>query len=584
MSTGYAYIRYSTRRQGADDRDSVTRQKASIRAIAARHGVEVPEENFFYENGVSAYTGENSKTGKLKDLIDQIENLSIAPGDFVFVESIDRLSRQRLLQAKDLVYGILKKNVILVTTMDGYIYKLHEDQADIMKQDIMLTVISSRAHEESLTKSNRRKSAWLKAKTAAETGAVFNKNRLPYGVIFDEKTSTLAIDKKAQEEIEFILENLKREGVTSTIKKANAFAAINWTQARVKDIFDTKYVLGYFMSQTKIDGKMVLDKHIENYYPKIVSASLFLEAKEAMSNRKVKKQQGRVTQNNANIFRHSCFCERCGKSLVFMNNYNSKGSRYFYMTCQQNIENGNCKNRFRYDLAVKLFLDTMQEFDRLNKKSVSLEVIDVNQYANLDEATLKVIEEVNDSLNIINDGSSGAFNLAKKFVELSKSSKIEDTKTRQKLKKLRDRQSDLEVSVENLNKSVENIKSGIIPSAVLNRLSKEETQLSEIKEEIEKLAISKNKSKIQELEFKNLNTTIEFLKTEEGRLNIINFLTSNNIRFSFDFIADTLNAIAYVNNERIGQLSTLYDRENKAAPLGIYGFDNLGNVFTLQNV
>lgn len=579
MPTGYAYIRYSTRRQGADDKDSVTRQKASIRAIAARHGVEVPEENFFYENGVSAYTGENSKTGKLKDLIDQIENLSIAPGDFVFVESIDRLSRQRLLQAKDLVYGILKKGVILVTTMDGYIYKLHEDQADIMKQDIMLTVISSRAHEESLTKSNRRKSAWKKAKTEAEeTGIVFNKNRLPYGVIFDEKTNTLVIDKKAQEEIEFILENLKREGVTSTIKKANAFAAINWTQARVKDIFDTKYVLGYFMSQTKIDGKMVLDKHIENYYPKIVSASLFLEAKEAMSNRKVKKHQGRVTQNNANIFRHSCFCERCGKSLVFMNNYNSKGSRYFYMTCQQNIENGNCKNRFRYDLAVKLFLDTMQEFDRLNRKSVSLEPIDVTQYANLDEATLKEIEEMNKSLSVIIDGSSGAFKLAKKFVELSKSNKVEDTKTRQKLKKLRDRQSDLEVSVENLNKSVETIKSGIIPSAILNRLSKEEIELNEIREEIEKLAISKNKSKVQELEFTNLDKTIDFLKTEEGRLNIINFLTSNNIRFSFEYISDTLNSTAYVNNERIGQLSTKND--NKSTPLGIYGFDNLGNVFT----
>ncbi|MBJ2277921.1 recombinase family protein [Pseudomonas sp. MF6767] len=579
MPTGYAYIRYSTRRQGADDKDSVTRQKASIRAIAARHGVEVPEENFFYENGVSAYTGENSKTGKLKDLIDQIENLSIAPGDFVFVESIDRLSRQRLLQAKDLVYGILKKGVILVTTMDGYIYKLHEDQADIMKQDIMLTVISSRAHEESLTKSHRRKSAWKKAKTEAEeTGIVFNKNRLPYGVIFDEKTNTLVIDKKAQEEIEFILENLKREGVTSTIKKANAFAAINWTQARVKDIFDTKYVLGYFMSQTKIDGKMVLDKHIENYYPKIVSASLFLEAKEAMTNRKVKKHQGRVTQNNANIFRHSCFCERCGKSLVFMNNYNSKGSRYFYMTCQQNIENGNCKNRFRYDLAVKLFLDTMQEFDRLNKKSVLLEPIDVTQYANLDEEILREIEEVNKSLSMISDGSSGAFKLAKKFVELSKSNKIEDTKTRQKLKKLRDRQSDLEISVENLNKSVGTIKSGIIPSAILNRLSKEEVELNEIKEEIEKLAISKNKRKVQELEFTNLDKTIDFLKTEEGRLNIINFLTSNNIRFSFEYISDTLNSTAYVNNERIGQLSTQND--NKSAPLGIYGFDNLGNVFT----
>ena len=578
MATGYAYIRYSTRRQGADDKDSVTRQKASIRAIAANHGVEVPEQNFFYENGVSAYTGENSKTGKLKDLIDQIENLSIAPGDFVFVESIDRLSRQRLLQAKELVYGILKKGIILVTTIDGYVYSY--DSKSVMEQDIMLTVISTRAHEESLTKSNRRKSAWSKAKTGAESGIVFNKNRLPYGVIYDDESNSLTIDKQAQEEIEFILENLKREGVTSTIKKANTFAAINWTQARVKDIFDTKYVLGYFMSQTKIDGKMVLDKHIENYYPKIVSASLFLEAKAAMTNRMIKNHQGRVTQNNANIFRHSCFCERCGKSLVFMNNYNSKGNRYFYMTCQQNIENGNCKNRFRYDLAVKLFLDTMQQFDRLNQNSDSVELIDVTQYANLDEATLREIEEVNRSLSIINDGSSGVFKLAKKFVELSKSNKVEDTKTRQKLKKLRDRQSDLEVSVQNLNKSVENIKSGIIPSAILNRLSKEEVELSEIKEEIEKVAVSKNKRKVQELEFTNLNKTIDFLKTEDGRLNIINFLTSNNIRFSFEFISDTLNATAYVNNERIGQLSTLYDKENKSAPLGIYGFENLGNVFT----
>jgi len=576
MATGYAYIRYSTRRQGADDKDSVTRQKASIRAIAARHGVEVPEDNFFYENGVSAYTGENSKTGKLKDLIDQIENLSIAPGDFVFVESIDRLSRQRLLQAKELVYGILKKGIILVTTMDGYVYSY--DSKNVMEQDIMLAVISSRAHEESLTKSNRRKSAWLKAKTEAESGVVFNKNCLPYGIIYDNESNSLTIDKRAQEEIEFILENLKREGVTSTIKKVNAFAAINWTQARVKDIFDTKYVLGYFMSQTKIDGKMVLDKHIENYYPKIVSASLFLEAKEAMTNRKVKKHQGRVTQNNANIFRHSCFCERCGKSLVFMNNYNSKGSRYFYMTCQQNIENGNCKNRFRYDLAVKLFLDTMQEFDRLNKASVLLEPIDITQYTNLDEATLKEIEEVNKSLYIINDGSSGAFKLAKKFVELSKSNIVEDTNTRQKLKKLKDRQSDLEVSVANLNKSVENITSGIIPSAIINRLSKEEVELGEIKEEIEKVAVSKNKRKVQELEFTNLKKTIDFLKTEDGRLNIINFLTSNSIRFSFEFSSDTLNATAYVNNERIGQLSTQND--NKSAPLGVYGFDNLGNVFT----
>ncbi|WP_449102064.1 recombinase family protein [Pseudomonas extremaustralis] len=576
MPTGYAYIRYSTRRQGADDKDSVTRQKASIRAIAANHGVEVPEANFFYEDGVSAYTGENSKTGKLKDLIDQIENLSIAQGDYVFVESIDRLSRQRLLQAKDLVYGILKKGIILVTTIDGYVYSYNSKS--IMEQDIMLTVISTRAHEESLTKSNRRKSAWLKAKTEAEnSGTVFNKNRLPYGVIYDEETKTLGIDEKAKEEIEFVLENLKLEGVTSTIKKVNKFSAINWTQARVKDLFDTKYVLGYFMSQTKIEGKMVLDKHIENYYPKIVTATAFLEAKEAMAKRKSKDQRGRVTQNNANIFRHSCFCERCGKSLVFMNNYNSKGKRYFYMTCQQNIENGNCKNRFRYDLAVKLFLDTMSHYDALSKRETLLTPVEIDKYEHFDSDILDILKEINTSFSVINESAAGAITLAKKFVELSKSNKVEDTKKKQKVKILTDQRNDLEVTISNLNKSMEAIKSGIIPASVLNRLNNEEEKLSKIKEELESLSVST--PKFQAAEFNTLSKTIEFLKTEEGRLKIINFLTANNIRFSFDYNSEILNAKVFVNNEMVtGHLTTIH--ENKSAPLGIYGFDNLGNVFT----
>lgn len=578
MPIGYAYIRYSTRRQGTDDKDSVTRQKAGIRAIAASHGVEVPEENFFYEDGVSAYTGDNEKKGKLKDLIDQIEALTISEGDYVFVESIDRLSRQRLLQTKDLVYGILKKGVIIVTTIDGYVYRLRENQQDTLHQDIMLSVISTRAHEESLTKSTRRKSAWRKAKTEAETGIVFNKNRLPYGVIFNEETQSLGIDEVARDEIEFILQNLKREGVTATIKKANQFAKINWTQARVKDFFETKYVLGYFMSQKKIEGKIVFDKYVEDYYPKMVEPSLFLEAKEAMKNRKVRKHSGRVTQDNINIFRHSCFCQRCGKSLVFMNNYNRKGRRYFYMTCQQNIETGACKNRFRYDLAVKIFFDTMKEFDRLNNSKTSVSPIDIAQYKELDEVTLKEIEDINKALELINEHSSGAFKLARKFLELSKAKPSADRETKKKLKDLTTRKHQLEVSISNLNKSVEALTSGAIPLVIIARLSKEEQELSSIREEIEKLEVSKNQTKIHRLEFNNLKKTKEFLMTEEGRLNIINFLTSNAIKFSFDFSNDTLAASAYVGSDCIGLLST--KNENRSAPLECYGFENLGSMLT----
>lgn len=582
MPTGYAYIRYSTRRQGSDDKDSVSRQKDSIRAIAARHEIEIEEKNFFYENGVSAFTGANAaEGGKLKDLIDLIEALTIKAGDYVFVESIDRLSRQRLLQTKDLVYGILKKGVILITTIDGYVYRLHEEQKDSLHQDIMLSVISTRAHEESLTKSTRRKSAWKKAKEQAESdGFVFNKNRLPYGVLYNEETRKLYIDTKAQEEIIYIFENLKIQGVTSTIKKVNQFSNIKWTQARVKDIFETKYVLGFYMSQKKVDGKIVFDKYIENYYPKMVEDTLFIEAKESMTKRKIKKQSGRVTQDSVNIFRHSCFCARCGSSMVFMNNYNSKGRRYFYMTCQQNIETGACKTRFRYDLAVKMFLDTMSEFDKMNNSKLNLETIDLSKFKEIDEETKLIIENMNKSIETITEHASGVFKLAKLFIDLSKSKTTTDTKLKTKIKAITDKKNKLEITIQNLNKSVESITDGVIPAVIIKQLTANEAELEKVKEELEKLSVSNGIVKTQKLEFTTLRKTIQFLKTEEGRLNIINFLTSNNIRFSFDYYSECLYATAYVNKVKIAQIETIY--EDKSAPVGVYGFNNLAEDFTSQ--
>lgn len=576
MPTGYAYIRYSTRRQGTDDKDSVTRQKASIREIAATHDVEIPEENFFYEDGVSAFTGANSKKGKLREVIDQIENLKISAGDYIFVESIDRLSRERLLQAKDLVYGIIKKGVILVTTIDRHVYRLHDDQTKVLHQDLMLSVISTRAHEESQTKSIRRKSAWSKAKIAAESGEIFNKNRTPYGVIFDEEKNEFKIDESAKQEIEFVFENLKKEGTIRTLKKVNQFSKIKWSAARIKDLIKTKHVIGFYMSQKKIDGKIVFDKFIENYYPRIISDQVFLEVKEIMENRKIKKQQGRVTKDNANIFRHSCICKRCGSSLVFMNNYNSAGRRYFYMNCMQNLETGKCKNRFRYDLAVKLFLDTMREFDKISKNDKDLSPIDLSKHPDLDEATIKEVEAANKALAIISEGVTGAEKLARIFLKLSKTNEVVDKAKLIKLAELHQKKSTLSISIQNLNKSVESIETGIIPAVMLNRLSKEEQEIKMIDEEIEKLNVAQNRS--AKIEFDTLKKTIDFLKTEDGRLSIINFLTSNNIKFSFEFMSNRLYTTVYYNDKEITHFNTLND--NKSAPLGIYGFDNLGNVFT----
>ncbi|EOC5506833.1 recombinase family protein [Pseudomonas aeruginosa] len=129
MPTAYAYLRYSSKAQGGDDKDSIDRQMASIRALTAHYGVDLLPENIYRDDGISSFDGSNKKTGKLKDLIDLILNQSIKEGDIVFVESIDRLSRQKFRLSKELVYSILDKGVILITTIDNRIYQKTDDNS-----------------------------------------------------------------------------------------------------------------------------------------------------------------------------------------------------------------------------------------------------------------------------------------------------------------------------------------------------------------------------------------------------------------------------------------------------------------------
>ncbi|HBQ89950.1 MAG TPA: hypothetical protein DD803_10955 [Alcaligenes faecalis] len=48
------------------------------------------------DKGISAFRGANVRIGRLKGLLDRVENGEIERGDYIIVESIDRLTRQKL--------------------------------------------------------------------------------------------------------------------------------------------------------------------------------------------------------------------------------------------------------------------------------------------------------------------------------------------------------------------------------------------------------------------------------------------------------------------------------------------------------
>jgi DNA invertase Pin-like site-specific DNA recombinase len=570
--SGYAYIRHSTKRQGGDDKDSVTRQKESIRLLAEQYKVELPDDNFFYENGVSAFSGKNRTHGKLKELIDQIDSLRIRPGDYVFVESIDRLSRQRLLQAKELVNGILEKGIILVTTIDNQRYEKASEAngIDDLAQDILLSVIAKRAHEESRTKSVRRLSAWNKAKKEAdEKRKPFNVKRPPFGVQYNDLTQNFEPHPEQAEELTRIFESLKLQGVTATIKEINKNSLVRWTSNRVKDIFETKYPLGFMYSQKKVDGKMQFDKYIENYYPQLVSYELFEEARQAMQQRKIKKRVGRASVGNVNIFRHTARCGQCGESMFFMHNFGSGKKHYYYLSCRSNFEqNVKCNNRIRYDFAVQILFVAIQHAELLSWLSEQTDE-DKKQFGDYLYKSFKDLDEIGIS--------NGMLTLATAFLKIMSTSS-EHKAYNTEIIQIEGELSKAKIRLENLERSAESIIDGNYPSILLKQLASAEESISSLKEKREQYITNASTQK-SDLKIETLKQFTNLFREETGRLEIINFLVSNGLTFSFDYDKQSkkMTTTVHIDNKLI---STLYSI-NDNTYLSEFGFKNLGDEFKL---
>lgn len=533
MPTAYAYIRYSSKAQGGADRDSVDRQMSSIEAITKRQKIELLPENIFSDTGVSGYDGSNSRTGKLKELIDRINSLEIRKGDYVFVESIDRLSRQRLLQAKELVNNILEKGIVLITTIDGQRYEKPNDVngIDDLQQDILLSVISKRAHEESRTKSIRRKSAWNRAKASAETDQkIFNAHNPPYGIYFDKKTNSFKINEDEAKEIRQIFESLKYVGVSQAIREMNGTSKRKWTNKNVSHLFSTKYPLGYYMAQRRDENKRkVFESYVENYYPQIISFELWQEVRNAMEGRKHRKNYGSHSLGNLNIFRHAVKCGECKASLLFEMNKNPKGIQYSYFHCHTRKEiKGKCNQpRFRFEYALGILLELVKNATE-NPNYIGDGYIDPDYIDVLDPSVWQARHNNFKELlaDIMNDKGGAIANqqkLSTLEAELSKNLIIE----------------------QNLNKSFEGFADGVIPDLFINRVIKVKNSITELRTEITKLKASLNTNKT-DLRIYSTKDILRLYETEQGRLELNHFFTVNEITFIFEYSKETRTLIGKV--------------------------------------
>ncbi len=163
----YSYLRFSTPEQ--ERGDSFRRQTEAAQRYAEQHGLELDDSLTLQDRGVSAFRGRNVVEGTLDEFIEAVNIGYVRPGSYLLVESLDRLSRDRLLPVLNLFASLLEKGLTIVTLSDTKVYT--KDSLNNIADLMLSLLVMARAHEESAMKSHRMKAAWRsKREKAAASG------------------------------------------------------------------------------------------------------------------------------------------------------------------------------------------------------------------------------------------------------------------------------------------------------------------------------------------------------------------------------------------------------------------------------
>jgi DNA invertase Pin-like site-specific DNA recombinase len=251
----YSYIRMSTDTQLKGD--SLRRQSELSRKYAAENGLELVENFNLNDIGVSAFRGDNVTEGNLGKFISAVEAGEIAKGSYLLVESLDRISRQRIGAAMTLFQRITAAGISIVTLTDGQIYRANEDD---MAQMIVSVVIMSRAYEESETKSKRLSAAW-ENKRKNISKKVLTSKCPAWLEVKEDRSGYVQISSRVKIVKDIFHLAANGHGSHLITRKLNAnkvkpFGKTNgWVESYVTKILGNIAVLGEFQPHRKVGGK-----------------------------------------------------------------------------------------------------------------------------------------------------------------------------------------------------------------------------------------------------------------------------------------------------------------------------------------
>ncbi|HFR4132256.1 TPA: recombinase family protein, partial [Raoultella ornithinolytica] len=314
----YSYQRWSSAVQA--DGTSKARQSHAAEQYAKANNLELVE---IVDAGISGFKSVNSKSGALAQFLEAVDAGLIIKNSYLYVESLDRITRDEIDIALELFMGILRRGITIVTGMDNKIYThagIKGNPIDLLTSILLFT----RAHEESKTKQQRTNGNALALIRRFQEGlptTIKSIGSHPWWI--DSSTDKFEAVRKhpilwkcAYDAVNLFLEGKSVFKVTKYLNDTypHVYKGKSWSIANVRKLRFNKAVYG--TREITVDSKLYV---LEKYYPALISEGQFLRLEKIRETTKYIGKVGEQTNNinllsGMKIFR----CGHCGGTMMAM--------------------------------------------------------------------------------------------------------------------------------------------------------------------------------------------------------------------------------------------------------------------------
>ncbi len=276
MPVAYSYKRFSTPSQA--EGDSIRRQTAAAQRYIDDHpeyGLVLDTTLVLVDEGVSAFRGDNLKSGHLARFIRAVKDGVVAPGSWLLLESLDRFTRQSVNLAAAELLNLINRGIVVVTLHNGTIYREEDFEGIDGLVNLMGALIAMQGHHhEQVTKGKRVAAAWGAKYDRVNKGHILTRT-VPFWLeVNADKTGFNVLADRVEVVREIFKRRAEGEGKSKIaadltargIPTPKSRGAI-WNPSTIQKILDSDSVVGVLLNAR--------GDRFDHYYPRVVDEATY---------------------------------------------------------------------------------------------------------------------------------------------------------------------------------------------------------------------------------------------------------------------------------------------------------------------